>query len=259
MLSSPWLTVQVHASAAEALVNRCDVFVDYTKPDNAQAMTRENAMSKLRVHSISISIDGYGAGPGQDLQHPLGVNGTDLFEWFIHTRTWRRMQGNEDGETGVDDDTAARGFAGIGAWILGRNMFGPVRGPWPDESWKGWWGDEPPYHTPVFVLTHHARAPLRMSGGTVFHFVTGGIHAALQLARDAAGGLDIRLGGGVSTIRQYLQAALVDELQLTVSPVLLGTGEHLLGGLDTRALGYECVEHTAGARAVAHVILRKRA
>lgn len=215
-------------------------------------------MSRLRVHSFSISIDGYGAGPGQDLQNPLGIRGPELFEWFVHTRTWKAMHGPDDGETGVDDDVAAQGFAGIGAWILGRNMFGPVRGPWPDESWKGWWGDEPPYHVPVFVLTHHPRAPIAMKGGTVFHFVTDGIHAALQQARDAAAGRDVRLGGGVSTIRQYLRAGLVDELHLALSPVLLGTGEHLLRDLDIRALGYECVEHVASARAAAHVFLRKR-
>ncbi|MFI5387756.1 MAG: dihydrofolate reductase family protein [Fimbriimonadales bacterium] len=216
-------------------------------------------MSRLRVHSFSISIDGYGAGPGQDLQNPLGVGGPELFDWFFHTRTFQRMHGNHGGETGADDDIAAKGFAGFGAWILGRNMFGPVRGPWPDDIWKGWWGDEPPYHTPVFVLTHHARAPLRMKGGTEFRFVTDGIHAALQQARDAADGRDVRLGGGVSTIRQYLRAALIDELHLSIAPVLLGTGEHLLNGIDLRALGYECVEHVSGARAAAHVIFRKRA
>jgi dihydrofolate reductase len=214
--------------------------------------------SRLRVHSFSISIDGYGAGPSQDLQNPLGIGGPELFDWFFHTRTWQRMHGNEDGETGADDDIASQGFAGIGAWILGRNMFGPVRGPWPDDSWKGWWGDEPPYHTPVFVLTHHPRAPFTMKGGTVFRFVTDGIHSALQQARDAADGRDIRLGGGVSTIRQYLRAALIDELHLAIAPVLLGTGEHLLNGIDIRALGYKCVEHVAGARAAAHVILRRR-
>lgn len=215
-------------------------------------------MSKLRVHSFSISIDGYGAGANQDLEHPLGVGGPELFDWFFHTRTWQQMHGSEGGETGSDDAIAAQGFDGIGAWILGRNMFGPVRGPWPDDEWKGWWGDEPPYHTPVFVLTHHARAPLRMKGGTVFRFVTDGIHAALQQARDAADGRDIRLGGGVSTIRQYLRAALIDELHLAIAPVLLGSGEHLLSGIDIRALGYECAEHIAGDRAAAHVILRKR-
>lgn len=216
-------------------------------------------MSKLRVHSFSLSIDGFGAGPGQDLQNPLGVGGPGLVDWLFHTRTWQRMHGNGNGETGADDDVAAKGFENFGAWILGRNMFGPVRGPWPDESWKGWWGDEPPYHVPVFVLTHHPRAPLAMKGGTVFHFVTDGIHAALEQAREAAGGRDVRLGGGVSTIRQYLSAGLVDELRLVISPVLLGAGEHLLNGIDTRALGYECVEHLAGVRAAAHVVLRKRA
>src|SRR5512142_2984333 len=162
-------------------------------------------MSKLRVQSFAIYIDGYGAGPNQDLQNPLGVGGPALFDWFFQTRTWQRMHGSEGGESGPDDDIAARGFAGIGAWILGRNMFSPVRGPWPDDSWKGWWGDEPPYHTPVFVLTHHARAPIEMKGGTVFRFVTEGIHAALEQATAAAGGLDVRLGGGVATIRQYLR------------------------------------------------------
>ena len=216
-------------------------------------------MSRLRVHAFSISIDGYGAGPGQDLQNPLGAGGPELFNWFFHTRTWQRMQGNEDGETGLDDDLASQGFEGFGAWILGRNMFGPVRGPWPDESWKGWWGDEPPYHVPVFVLTHHARAPLTMKGGTEFRFVTDGIESALEQAKSAAGGKDVRLGGGVSTIRQYLRAGLIDELHLAISPVLLGSGEHLLHGIDTRALGYECVKHVAGGRAAAHVILRKRA
>ena len=215
-------------------------------------------MSRLRVHSFAISIDGFGAGSDQDLQNPLGVGGPELFQWFFPTRTWQKMHGKEGGETGVDDDFAARGMEGFGAWILGRNMFGPVRGPWPDDSWKGWWGDEPPYHVPVFVLTHHAREPLTMKGGTEFRFVTGGIHAALEQARDAAAGRDVRVGGGVSTIRQYLSAGLLDELHLVIAPVLLGRGEHLLGGLDTRALGYECVAHTAGSRAAAHVVLRKR-
>ena len=214
-------------------------------------------MSKLRVQSFAISIDGYGAGASQDLQNPLGVRGPELMEWFFHTRVWRTMHGADDGETGVDNGIAEQGLRGIGAWILGRNMFGPVRGPWPDENWKGWWGDEPPYHTPVFVLTHHARAPLRMAGGTEFRFVTEGIHAALEQATAAAAGRDVRLGGGVSTIRQYLRAALVDELHLAISPVLLGTGEHLLSGIDLRALGYTCAEHVAGTRAAAHVVLRK--
>jgi dihydrofolate reductase len=214
-------------------------------------------MSKLRVQSFAISIDGYGAGPNQDLQNPLGVGGPELMEWFFHTRAWRRMHGHDDGETGVDNGIAEQGFKGIGAWILGRNMFGPVRGPWPDDSWKGWWGDEPPYHTPVFVLTHYARAPLRMAGGTEFRFVTEGIHAALEQATAAAGDCDVRLGGGVATIRQYLRAALIDELHLAIRPILLGSGEHLLNGIDMRNLGYECVKYLAGERAT-HVILRKR-
>ena len=215
-------------------------------------------MSKLRVHTFSISLDGYGAGPDQDLEHPLGVNGPELVNWFFHTRTFQEMHGTEAGEKGIDDDVAARGFTGIGAWILGRNMFGPVRGGWPDDTWKGWWGDEPPYHTPVFVLTHHPRASIQMRGGTIFHFVTDGIHAALERAREAASGLDVRLGGGVSTIRQYLRAGLVDEMQLSIAPVLLGTGEHLLHGIDVRSLGYQYFEHVPGARTVAHVVLRKR-
>jgi dihydrofolate reductase len=215
-------------------------------------------VSKLRVQSFAISIDGYGAGPSQDLQHPLGVNGPELMEWFFRTRVWRRMHGQDDGETGVDNEAAEQGFTGIGAWILGRNMFGPVRGPWPDDSWKGWWGDEPPYHVPVFVLTHHPRAPLAMKGGTEFRFVTEGIHAALEQARAAAGTRDVRLGGGVSTIRQYLRAALIDELHLAVQPVVLGSGEHLLHDIDLRALGYECTNYIAGERA-AHVFLGKRA
>ena len=215
-------------------------------------------MSKLRVQSFAISIDGYGAGPNQSLQDPLGVGGTELMQWFFQTRLWQQMhEGGEGGETGIDNKMAERGFAGIGAWILGRNMFGPVRGPWPDDNWKGWWGDEPPYHSPVFVLTHHPRAPLKMKGGTEFRFITGGIHAALEQAKAAAGGLDVRLGGGVATVRQYLQAGLIDELHLVMSPVLLGSGEHLMHGIDMRALGYECTESVAGERAT-HLMLRKR-
>jgi dihydrofolate reductase len=213
---------------------------------------------KLRVLCFAMSIDGYSAGPRQDLKNPLGVRGAELMEWFFHTRVWRRMHGGAgDDETGIDNSMAEKAFAGIGAWILGRNMFGPIRGPWPDESWQGWWGDEPPYHTPVFVLTHHRRATLPMAGGTVFHFVTGGIHAALEQARAATGGLDIRLGGGVATVRQYLQAGLVDELHLAVRPVLLGEGEALLHALDLHALGYECAECIAGERAT-HLVVRRR-
>ena len=215
-------------------------------------------MSKVVVRSFSISIDGYGAGLGQGLETPLGVRGPELFDWFFHTRTWQRMHGQSGGETGVDDDLAAQSLTGLGAWIMGRNMFGPVRGPWPDDNWKGWWGDEPPYHTPVFVLTHHARAPVRMAGDTEFRFVTDGMHSALMQARAAAGERDIRIGGGVATIRQYLQAGVIDELHLVIAPVLLGGGEHLLHDIDLPALGYEYVQHLAGNRAAAHVMLRKR-
>ena len=214
-------------------------------------------MSKLVVRSFAVSLDGYGAGTRQDLEHPLGVRGPELMEWFFHTRMWQKTQGEPGGETGVDDDMAAKSFEGIGAWILGRNMFGPIRGPWPDESWRGWWGDEPPYHVPTFVLTHHSRPSLAMQGGTTFHFVTDGIDAALARAKEAAGGRDVRIGGGVSTIRQFLQARLIDELSLAVRPILLGEGESLWSGLDARALGYEVTEHVPGERAV-HVLLRKR-
>ncbi len=213
-------------------------------------------MAKLRVLSFAISLDGFGAGPDQDLQNPLGVRGPELMEWFFATRAWRAMHGQDGGETGLDDEVARASFEGIGAWILGRNMFGPVRGPWPDESWKGWWGDEPPYHTRVFVLTHHPRPPLRMKGGTEFRFVTEGIHAALAQAKEAAGGRDVRVGGGVSTVRQYLRAGLVDELHLALRPVLLGSGEHLWRDLDLRALGYTCNRTVPGERAT-HVFLRR--
>jgi len=214
-------------------------------------------MSRLVVRSFGVSIDGFSAGPDQDLEHPLGVHGPELMEWFFHTRTWREMQGMEGGETGVDNEIAARGMQGFGAWILGRNMFGPVRGPWPDESWEGWWGEEPPYHVPTFVLTHHPRRPLMMKGGTEFRFITEGIHAALEQARAAAGNRDIRIGGGASTVRQFLQAGLIDELHLAIRPVLLGRGEPLFQGLDLRGLGYECAEHRAGERAM-HVWIRRR-
>jgi len=215
-------------------------------------------MSKLRVQSFAVSIDGFGAGPSQSLQNPLGVRGPELMEWFFPTRFFRRMHAaRDDGETGTDNAMAEQGFVNLGAWILGRNMFGPVRGPWPDESWRGWWGEEPPYHVPVFVLTHYPRAPLKMAGGTEFRFVTDGIHAALEQAKAAAGGRDVRLGGGVSTVRQYLQAGLIDELHLAIRPVLMGKGEALWQGIDLHALGYECAKHVAGERAL-HVFLRKR-
>ena len=214
-------------------------------------------MPKLRVSSFAVSIDGFGAGPNQDLQHPIGVGGLALMEWFFETRTWKHMHGLEGGETGIDDNLAAEGLRGIGAWILGRNMFGPVRGPWLDDSWNRWWGDEPPYHTPVFVLTHHPRPPLAMKGGTEFRFVTVGIGEALERAKEAAGDQDVRVGGGVSTIRQFLRAGLIDELHLVIRPLLLGSGEPLYAGIDLPALGYECAKHVAGNRAM-HVFLRKR-
>jgi len=215
-------------------------------------------MSKVRVSAFTISLDGYGAGPDQSPEHPLGMGGESLHGWLVGTRTFAAEHGGEGGATGLDDELAARSFAGIGAWIMGRNMFGPVRGPWPDESWRGWWGENPPYHCPVFVLTHHERAPLEMDGGTTFHFVTGGIRDALERARDAARGQDVRVGGGVSTVREYLRAGLVDEFHLAVSPVLLGSGEHLLGGIDLRRLGYVCTEHMA-TPAAAHYVLARSA
>jgi dihydrofolate reductase len=214
-------------------------------------------MSRLYVRSFSLSLDGYGAGPDQSIDAPLGKGGMSLHKWAFATRTFQKLFGQDGGETGVDDDFAKRGFENIGAWILGRNMFGPVRGPWPDESWKGWWGDNPPYHVPVFVLSHHARAPLVMEGGTTFHFVTEGIESALQQAKDAANGKDVRLGGGVSTIRQYLSARLIDEMHLAVAPVFLGKGENLFTGLDLPTLGYACTESVSTPVAT-HLIVTKR-
>jgi dihydrofolate reductase len=215
-------------------------------------------MSKLRVNCFAISVDGYGAGPNQSTDNPLGVGGMGLHEWMVGTRTFKQMYGGDGGDAGVDDAFATRGMENLGAWILGRNMFGPVRGPWPDDSWKGWWGDTPPYHTPVFVLTHHARPSFTMDGGTTFHFVTDGIEAALHRARDAAGGRDVRLGGGVSTIRQYLQAGLVDEMHVAISPVMLGSGEHLFAGLNLPAMGYDCAESASSAKAMHLVLTRRR-
>jgi len=214
-------------------------------------------MSLLRVQSIGVSIDGFSAGARQSLENPLGERGPELMEWFFPTDVFQRMHGGGKGETGIDNEIAERGFHDMGAWILGRNMFGPVRGPWPDESWKGWWGDEPPYHVPTFVLTNHARPPLQMKGGTTFHFVTDGIHAALEQAKAAANGKDVRIGGGTSTIRQYLQAGLIDEMHLAVRPILLGEGESLWQGLDMRALGYQVAEQVQGERAM-HLFIRKR-
>ena len=214
-------------------------------------------MSKVKVAAFSVSLDGFGAGPSQSLEHPLGLGGEGLHQWFRPTRTFQAMVGGSGGTQDADDDFARRSFDNVGAWVLGRNMFGPVRGPWPDEQWKGWWGDTPPYHVPVFVLTHHARAPLVMKGGTTFHFVTGGIHEALDRAREAAAGRDVRIGGGVATVRQYLQAGLIDEMHLAYSPTLLGRGEALTAGLDLPAMGFSVAEQVGTPHAM-HVVLRRR-
>ena len=214
-------------------------------------------MGKVRVAAFTVSVDGFGAGPEQSLQDPLGKGGLDLHQWLLGTRTFRELQGAVgEASQGIDDRFAQRSFDGVGAWILGRNMFGPVRGPWPDDSWKGWWGDEPPYHVPVFVLTHHRRAPLPMAGGTTFHFVTDGIEAALAQARAAAGERDVRIGGGVATIRQFLAADLIDELHLVVSPIVLGRGESLLDGIDLPAHGFRVTERAPGESAL-HVVLAR--
>lgn len=216
-------------------------------------------MGRVRVAGFTLSLDGYAAGPDQSLDHPLGVGGTELHQWLVPTRTFQQaLFGSAGGSTGLDDEYAARGFLNVGAWILGRNMFGPLRGDWADTDWRGWWGDNPPYHVPVFVLTHHPRSDLQMAGGTTFCFVTGGIHEALERAREAAGAMDVRIGGGPCTIRQYLREKLVDELHLAISPILLGGGESLFAGLDLRALGYGCVECVASEKAT-HVVLRRRA
>jgi len=215
-------------------------------------------MTQVRVESFTISLDGYGAGPDQGVNNPLGVGGDALHDWIISTRAWRQMHGKEGGARGIDDDFAARGVKNVGAWILGRNMFGPIRGPWPDMNWKGWWGDDPPYHVPVFILTHHARPPIQMEGNTTFHFVTVGIHEALDQARKAADGMDVRIGGGPTTIQQYLRASLIDELHVAFAPVLLGGGERLFERVDLRALGYECVQFVGSEKAT-HVVLRRQA
>jgi dihydrofolate reductase len=213
-------------------------------------------MGKLRIHNFAVSLDGYGAGDSQSLANPLGVGGMSLHGWAYATQTFQKMLGKDGGATGVDNDYMERGLNKIGAWIIGRNMFGPIRGSWPDDTWKGWWGDNPPYHTPVFVLTNHSRASVAMEGGTTFHFVTDGIHAALQRAFEAADGQDVRLGGGVSTIRQYLSAGLIDEMHFAVAPVLLGSGEHLLKGIDAPKLGYRVAEHVSTPN-VTHVVLER--
>ena len=214
-------------------------------------------MSKVRVGAFSISLDGYGAGPRQDLNNPLGVRGSELHAWLRTTQVFKKMLGQSGGSEGIDNDFAVQSFENVGAWILGRNMFGPVRGPWKDDSWKGWWGDNPPYHTPVFVLTHHARPPLAMEGGTTFHFVTDGLESALRKAREAAKGQDVRIGGGVSGIRQYMTSSQIDEMHLAVSPVLLGEGEHLFCGINLVELGFNPVRTIPGENAT-HVLIKKR-
>jgi dihydrofolate reductase len=213
-------------------------------------------MSKVRVAAFSISLDGFGAGPGQDLKNPLGVRGFELHTWFQNTATFKKIHGATGGTEGVDNDIAAQSFENVGAWILGRNMFGPVRGPWLDESWKGWWGTNPPYHTPVFVLTHQARSPIEMEGGTTFHFVTDGIISALTKAKEAAGGKDVRIGGGVSTLRQYLAAQRIDEMHLAVSPIFLGEGENLFSGVNISQLGYVVSKTIAGENA-SHIFVKR--
>jgi dihydrofolate reductase len=213
-------------------------------------------MSKVRVAAFSVSIDGFGAGPRQDLENPLGVRGPEIFSWFFKTEVFKKMYGTDAGTTGIDNDFAARSFENVGAWILGRNMFGPVRGPWKDDSWKGWWGDSPPYHVPVFVLTHHARPALEMKGGTTFHFVTDGVDSALKQAKDAANGKDVRIGGGVSLIRQYMAAGQIDEMHLALSPVLMGEGENLFSGINLHQLGFTKVRAVAGENAT-HVLIHK--
>jgi dihydrofolate reductase len=214
-------------------------------------------MTKVRVAAFSVSIDGFGAGPRQDINNPLGVRGFELHAWFQHTEEFKKMHSQSGGSRGVDNEMAAQSFENVGAWILGRNMFGPVRGPWKDDSWKGWWGDNPPYHTPVFVFTHHPRPPLMMEGGTTFHFVTDGLESALQKAKEAAKGKDVRIGGGVSVIRQYLAAGQIDEMHLAVSPVLLGEGEHLFSGINLPQLGFTPFRTVPGESAT-HVFIEKR-
>jgi len=213
-------------------------------------------MGKVRVAGFAVSLDGFGAGPEQSLEHPLGLRGPELHNWFYPTRTFRSMIGQGGGSQGVDDDFARRSMEGFGAFILGRNMFGPIRGDWPDAVWKGWWGDNPPYHAPTFILTRYARAPIVMEGGTTFHFVTDGIDAALDLARAAAGDLDVKIGGGVSTVRQYLRTGVIDELHLVMSPVLLGRGESLFAGIDVPGLGYR-VKEVVPTEQATHVMLTR--
>src|SRR5437762_48440 len=232
--------------------------VDFGTAHSTHMQPAEDSMSKLRVHNFAISLDGYGAGPRQGLKDPLGVGGEELHGWYVGTRAFHEINGKTGGTTGPDNEFAKRFGERIGAYIMGRNMFGPVRGPWPDDRWRGWGGENPPYHVPVFVLTNHAREPITMKGGTVFHFVTGGIEEALRRARQAAGELEIQVGGGASTVRQYLQARLIDEMHVAIAPILLGSGEALFAGMDLPALGYACTEHVA-TPAATHVVLARKA
>ena len=213
-------------------------------------------MGEVKAGAFSISVDGFGAGPRQDMEHPLGVGGMGLHDWFFETEVFHRIHGRNGGVHGIDNEAVARSFDNVGAWILGRNMFGPVRGPWKDESWKGWWGNNPPYHTPVFVLTHYARSPLQMEGDTTFHFVTDGPEAALKRAREAAGEKDVRVGGGVSVVRHYLTAGEIDEMHLAISPIILGEGEHLFQGINLHKVGFAVNRTVLGEKAM-HVFLRK--
>lgn len=213
-------------------------------------------MSKVKITNFTISLDGFGAGPNQTMKEPLGAGGEELHTWMFPTKRFRAMDGHTDGTEGVDNDMVEKAFENVGAWIMGRNMFGPIRGEWTDDEWKGWWGENPPYHVPVFVLTHHERKPVEMKGGTTFHFVTTGIKSALEEAKKAANEKDIRIGGGVSTIRQFLQAGYVDEIHLAISPLFLGSGEHLFSGIDMQALGYKNVERIEGEQAT-HITIKK--
>jgi dihydrofolate reductase len=238
------------------LIISLEFFESFILSTEAAALNTITDMSKVRVAAFSVSIDGFGAGPRQDLQNPLGVRGLELHGWFFQTEAFKKMHGQSGGSNGVDNNVAALSFENVGAWILGRNMFGPVRGPWKDDSWKGWWGENPPYHCPVFVLTHHARAPLAMEGGTTFYFVTDGVESALKQAKDAAAGKDVRIGGGVSTIRQCLSAGQIDEMHLAVSPVLLGEGENLFSGINLPKLGFTVSKTVTGENAT-HVFVKK--
>lgn len=233
----------------------CDLIIPFLGTQNRPATNYNHPMSKVKVAAFSISLDGFGAGPQQSLDNPLGVRGLELHSWFMQTQVFKNMHGGTGGTPGIDNDIAAQSFENVGAWVLGRNMFGPVRGPWPDDSWKGWWGDTPPYHVPTFVLTHHARPPLEMKGGTTFYFVTDGLESALKQAKEAANGKHVRIGGGAATVRQYLTANQIDEMHLAISPVLLGEGEHLFSGINVHQLGFTVSEIVAGENAT-HVFLK---